>query len=84
MASLSSVYLSWHTDDHIEVIGRRMKFFLCVLGMVMIFEGLPYFAFPAKMKAVIRKVLELPASNLRAFGFVLMFLGLGLIYLGKS
>jgi uncharacterized protein YjeT (DUF2065 family) len=61
-----------------------MKFFLCVLGMVMIFEGLPYFAFPAKMKAVIRKVLELPASNLRVFGFVLMFLGLGLIYIGRS
>ena len=27
-----------------------MKFFLCVIGMVMIVEGLPYFAFPAKME----------------------------------
>jgi uncharacterized protein YjeT (DUF2065 family) len=61
-----------------------MKFFLCVLGMVMIFEGLPYFAFPEKMKAVIRKMLDLPAGNLRIFGFVLMFVGLGLIYFGRN
>ena len=61
-----------------------MKFFLCVLGMVMIFEGLPYFAFPEKMKTVIRKMLELPVGNLRIFGFVLMFVGLGLIYVGRN
>ena len=52
--------------------------------MVMIFEGLPYFAFPEKMKAVIRKMLDLPAGNLRIFGFVLMFVGLGLIYFGRN
>ena len=61
-----------------------MEFFLCVLGMVMIIEGLPYFAFPAKMKSIVRKVLELPTVNLRTFGFVLMVVGLGLIYFGRS
>lgn len=61
-----------------------MEFFLCVLGMVMIIEGLPYFAFPVKMKTIVRKVIELPSGNLRAFGLVLMLVGLGLVYVGRS
>jgi len=61
-----------------------MNFFLCVLGMVMVVEGLPYFAFPEQMKLVIEKVLEMPDSTLRKFGFVLMLAGLGLVYVGKS
>ncbi|MFC1825825.1 DUF2065 domain-containing protein [Thermodesulfobacteriota bacterium] len=61
-----------------------MQFFLCVLGMVMVVEGLPYFAFPGQMKLVIEKVLEMPDSALRKFGFVLMLGGLGLVYMGKS
>jgi uncharacterized protein YjeT (DUF2065 family) len=59
-----------------------MKYFLSVLGMVMVVEGLPYFAFPDKMKMVIEKVLELQDSNLRKLGFVLMLAGLGLVFLG--
>lgn len=61
-----------------------MEFFLCVLGMVMIMEGLPYFACPETMKRVIRIVLEMPESYLRRFGFVLMFVGLGLVYVGRG
>ncbi len=60
-----------------------MEFFLCVLGMVMIIEGVPYFAFPEKMKLWIQKFLEMPDSSLRRFGFVLMILGLCLVYMGK-
>lgn len=60
-----------------------MKFFLCVLGMVMIVEGLPYFAFPAKMKFVLEKVLEMPDKALQKFGLVLMIAGVFLVYLGK-
>ncbi len=60
-----------------------MEFFLCVLGMVMIIEGLPYFAFPEKMKLWVQKVLEMPDNSLRWFGFVLMFTGLAMIYMGK-
>ncbi len=60
-----------------------MEFFLCVLGMVMIVEGIPYFAFPEKMKSWIHKVLEMPENTLRKFGLVLMLLGLGLIYVGR-
>ena len=61
-----------------------MEFFLCVVGMVMIIEGVPYFAFPDKMKNWIQKVLEMPEGALRKFGFSLMLLGLLCVYFGKS
>ncbi len=61
-----------------------MKFFLCVLGMVMIIEGVPYFGFPARMKAMLAKIHEIPESTLQKFGFVLMLLGLFLVYVGKA
>jgi uncharacterized protein YjeT (DUF2065 family) len=60
-----------------------MNYFLCVIGMVMIIEGLPYFAFPERMKHWVRKVLELPEGSLRRFGLVLMVMGLFLVYAGK-
>lgn len=60
-----------------------MEFFLCVLGMVMIVEGIPYFAFPDKMKIWVRKVLEMPDLQLRRTGLILMGIGLFLVYVGK-
>ncbi len=60
-----------------------MKFFLCVLGLVMVIEGLPYFAFPEKMKQWITQILELPARTLRVFGLVLMVTGLILVAFGR-
>ena len=60
-----------------------MEFFLCVLGMVMIVEGFPYFAFPDKMKTWVQKVMEMPETSLRRFGLVLMILGLWLVYMGR-
>jgi hypothetical protein len=51
--------------------------------MVMVVEGFPYFAFPEKMKFLIQKVIEMPEKALQKFGFVLMLLGLCLVYLGK-
>ena len=61
-----------------------MEFFLSVVGMVMIIEGLPYFAFPERMKTWILKVLELPEGTLRKFGLSLMVIGLVLVYIGKQ
>ena len=60
-----------------------MDFFLCVIGMVMIVEGFPYFAFPEKMKGWVRKVLDMHEGSLRQFGLVLMIVGLGLVYVGR-
>jgi len=61
-----------------------MDFFLCVIGMVMILEGLPYFAFPERMKVWVQKVLEMPESSLKRMGMVLMGIGLLLVYLGRT
>jgi uncharacterized protein YjeT (DUF2065 family) len=60
-----------------------MEFFLCVIGMVMVVEGLPYFAFPERMKQWILQILEMPAETLRKLGFVLMLTGLFLVFLGR-
>ncbi|MCD6224650.1 MAG: DUF2065 domain-containing protein [Deltaproteobacteria bacterium] len=61
-----------------------MKFFLCLIGMVMIIEGLPYFAFPAKMKLWVAKILDMPESALQKTGFILMLIGLASVYMGKK
>ncbi|MFO7965189.1 MAG: DUF2065 domain-containing protein [Desulfobacterales bacterium] len=60
-----------------------MDFFFCVIGMVMIIEGIPYFMVPDKMKHWIKNILQLPDGSLRRFGLVLMCLGLLFVYLGK-
>ena len=60
-----------------------MEFFLCVIGMVMIVEGIPYFAAPDKMKNMIQMLLELPDRSLRGFGGFLMVLGIVIVYIGK-
>ncbi|MEJ2156966.1 MAG: DUF2065 domain-containing protein [Desulfobacteraceae bacterium] len=61
-----------------------MRYFICVLGMVMIVEGLPYFAWPDKMKSWLNKMLETPDRDLRKIGAVVMAIGLLLVYLGRN
>ncbi|MBF0226673.1 MAG: DUF2065 domain-containing protein [Desulfobacterales bacterium] len=61
-----------------------MKYFFCVIGMVLIIEGLPYLAFPNKMKEWLLQILEMEDSQLRTIGFVMIFIGLILInFIGK-
>jgi uncharacterized protein len=60
-----------------------MDFFLCVLGMVLIIEGVPYFAFPDKLKNYLDKIREIRDSHLRIMGFAAMIVGLILLYFGK-
>ena len=60
-----------------------MDFFLCVLGMVFIIEGLPYFAFPDKIKLYLVKVTEIPDATLRMLGLAAMAAGL-LLGLGDA
>ncbi len=61
-----------------------LDYFLCVIGMVMIIEGVPYFAFPEKMKRWIRKMITMPDGELRRFGLVVMVIGLVLVYIGRT
>lgn len=62
---------------------RDMDYFLCVIGMVLIVEGLPYFAFPARMKAWIALITAASERHLRRVGLALMAVGLWLVYLGR-
>jgi len=61
-----------------------MKYFLCVLGMVFVIEGLPYFAFPGKVKAYLLKLQEMPESTLRLLGLSAIIVGLIFVFLGRS
>ncbi len=60
-----------------------MDYFLCVLGMVFIIEGLPYLAFPEKLKIYLIKITTLPDAVLRGFGIAAIVLGLILLYFGR-
>ena len=62
----------------------HMRYFLSVLGMVLIVEGLPYFAFPDRMKAWLVRIAATPDGHLRRLGLALMVIGLGLVYMGRS
>lgn len=59
-----------------------MDFFLSVMGMVMVVEGLPYFASPEKMKSWVKKIETLNDKSLRKLGLTLMVLGVFFVYLG--
>jgi uncharacterized protein len=61
-----------------------MYFLLTVLGMVLILEGVPYFAFPDKIKPWLQKLLETSNPTLRGLGFGLMLFGLLMVYVGRN
>ena len=61
-----------------------MKLLLCLLGLVLIVEGLPYFAFPGKMKEWMSTVQGIPDLYLRVMGFLAMALGLFMAYFFKG
>lgn len=61
-----------------------MSLFLSALGLMMIFEGIPYFCFPGQVKDFAKKLPEFQDSTLRIIGFLLMLLGLLVVYIGKK
>ena len=61
-----------------------MSLFLCDLGLMMIFEGAPYFCAPSQVKVFAQKISEAPDQALRVIGFALMLAGLTVVYLGRS
>ena len=58
-----------------------MKLFFCLIGLVLVVEGLPYFAFPDKMKKWMGMIREIPDPQLRLTGFVSMCIGVIIAYL---
>ena len=61
-----------------------MGLFLSALGLMMIFEGIPYFCAPSQVKAFAQKINEFSNKALRTIGFALMLLGLTVVYFGRS
>ena len=61
-----------------------MKYFLSVMGMVLVVEGLPYFAFPDKIKSYLRKLIDIPDTTLRIMGAVAVGIGIILVYFGTG
>ncbi len=60
-----------------------MKDLLCVIGLIFIIEGLPYFLFPEKLKSYLAKLTTMPDSTLRFIGISAMIIGLILLYIGR-
>jgi uncharacterized protein YjeT (DUF2065 family) len=60
-----------------------MDYFLCVIGMVMVVEGVPYFAAPEQMQRWMAKIMEMAPASLRRFGLAMMVAGLLLVYVGR-
>lgn len=60
-----------------------MEFFLTAVGLLFFLEGLPYFAFPQRMKRWLEEILRLPSAQLRILGAALMVVGLLLVFLGR-
>lgn len=58
-----------------------MKLFLLLIGMVLIFEGLPYVASPESMKVWLKKISEMRPEQLRTMGLVAMGAGLLICWL---
>ncbi len=60
-----------------------MKLFLLVISMVLIIEGLPYFAFPDKMQNFLKILSETEPRTLRKYGISMIIAGLLILYLIK-
>ncbi|MBF0358125.1 MAG: DUF2065 domain-containing protein [Magnetococcales bacterium] len=61
-----------------------MNDFLTALGLVLVLEGVPYFLSPNKMRMWVIQVAKLPDETLRKTGFIMMAIGLLVVYLVRS
>ncbi|MBV5307061.1 MAG: DUF2065 domain-containing protein [Desulfobulbaceae bacterium] len=58
-----------------------MKLLILLIGMVLIFEGLPYVAAPESMQAWLKKISEMAPGQLRVMGLIAMASGLLLCWI---
>ena len=59
---------------------KDYSFILSVLGAVLVIEGVPYLAFPGKVKEWALAIQEVPDRNLRLLGLMIIAAGLLLAY----
>jgi len=62
-------------------MSATMKLLITLIGLVLIFEGLPYAAFPETMQRWLAHLLQERPGTLRLMGFIAMACGLLLCYL---
>lgn len=60
-----------------------MNVFVAALGLLLIFEGMPYFIFPHRMKEFLEEIQGLPDESLRKIGLFAMVLGLIIVFLAR-
>jgi len=61
-----------------------MKLLICLIGLLLIVEGVPYFAFPERMKKWMVMIQETPDNQLRVIGLLAMCIGFVLVYFFRS
>ncbi len=61
-----------------------MKLFVTLIGLLMVVEGLPYFAFPEKMQALMRQIEKMNPDYLRLVGLVSTLVGLVICYIAQK
>ena len=60
-----------------------MKTLIALIGLVLIFEGLPYAAFPEAMQSWLRQLAEVQPNLLRKLGWLAVAAGLLLCYVSQ-
>ncbi len=60
-----------------------MKTLLTLIGLVLIFEGIPYMAFPEFMKDWLRQLAEAEPDKLRTMGLTALAAGLLLCWFAQ-
>ncbi|HNR11895.1 MAG TPA: DUF2065 domain-containing protein [Thermodesulfobacteriota bacterium] len=62
----------------------NFDYFLSVLGLVLVLEGLPYAAFPETMKKWLAAISGIPDHFLRLAGFLALWAGMTLLFFVRS
>lgn len=62
-----------------EVSG--LKYFLSLIALVLILEGMPYFLAPSGFKKWLDLVKGLPDSYVRGIGLIFMLTGITILYI---
>ncbi|HHD11971.1 MAG TPA: DUF2065 domain-containing protein [Deltaproteobacteria bacterium] len=60
-----------------------MAFIFSVIGVILVLEGIPYFAFPSRIKRWALTIATVPDRELRIMGLVSMISGIVVLYLVK-
>ena len=60
-----------------------MKTLVSLIGLVLIFEGLPYVVSPEAMQRKLKQLIEMHPGSLRVMGITAMIIGFLFCYIGQ-